>query len=178
MIQNFFLHPFGPLDEASNMLVSGCVRRCQNRLSLWFHLTETETLHLPSHKNTSCLRKRELWKDSCFELFFSGSDSPVYWEVNLAPEGHWDVYRFQNYREGMVREERIQMPCSTIFQADGSFTLHCHLYLDNLGLENYPLCVGVSCVLRHRGNNLSYWALAHNQVQPDFHDRSAFRITL
>ena len=178
MMQNFTLHPFSPLNEESEMLVRGGVRRYENRISIWFHLTTTANCALPSRKDNPCLRKRELWKDTCFELFLTRPDSPEYWELNVAPEGHWDMYRFQDYRKGMVREERVHIPTSRIFLTDGAFTLHCNLCLDNLGLENYPLSVGMSCVLRHKTDDLSYWALAHNQVHPDFHDRRAFRLPL
>src|SRR4030042_7193941 len=40
-----------------------------------------------------------------FSLFpFPGEGSERYWEFNLSPAGHWNVYRFASYRKEM-REE-------------------------------------------------------------------------
>ena len=29
---------------------------------------------------------------------------PRYWEFNLSPAGHWNVYRFRDYRQGMAED--------------------------------------------------------------------------
>lgn len=177
-MQNFSLIPFRYSEQCRDILVSGSIRRDKSLLSIWFHLAGGGAIDLPERLGYSRQRKEELWKNTCFELFFARPDAPNYWEVNLAPSGHWDVYRFEGYRQGMLREERIDMLSSRIFLQDGCLTLHCNLYLDNLRFENYPLVVGVSAVLCHKVNQLSYWALCHGDERADFHNPDTFTLTL
>ena len=48
-------------------------------------------------------RKDELWTTTCFEAFISAPGEQRYWEVNLAANGDWAVYRFDGYRSGQTR---------------------------------------------------------------------------
>ena len=49
-------------------------------------------------------RRDRLWEETCFEFFLAVKNSPRYWEFNLSPAGHWNVYRFADYRQGMQEE--------------------------------------------------------------------------
>ena len=50
-------------------------------------------------------RRHGLWEETCFEFFLGVKDAPGYWEFNLSPAGHWNVYRFAGYRQGMAEEK-------------------------------------------------------------------------
>jgi hypothetical protein len=52
-------------------------------------------------------RHHELWQSTCFEFFLGLQGSPQYWEFNLSPAGHWNVYRFEDYRQGMIEEPTV-----------------------------------------------------------------------
>ena len=45
-------------------------------------------------------RRDDLWTTTCFEAFLAAPGGQRYWEVNLAPNGDWAVYRFDRYRSG------------------------------------------------------------------------------
>ena len=49
-------------------------------------------------------RRDELWTTTCFEAFLAIPDQPGYWEINLAPNGDWALYRFEGYRSGQSQQ--------------------------------------------------------------------------
>ena len=123
-------------------------------------------------------RRDNLWEESCFELFFAEPGSEAYWEVNLAPSGHWNVYNFDCYRQGMQMEDNVSsIPCSFVRRPQ-TFILEAVLDLGCLRLTEKHLQVNVSGVFLSKSNKQSYWALAHPCGKPDFHDRKGFILTL
>jgi hypothetical protein len=84
--------------------ITGCIARHANQLNLRYTLFGdlTEVAIAPS--SDTPMRKHELWEDTCFEFFLGIKDSQRYWEFNLSPAGHWNVYRFDGYRQGMQEE--------------------------------------------------------------------------
>ena len=79
-------------------------------------------IDIPAHADVP-LRKESLWEQTCFEMFVSSKDSSKYWEFNMSPSGHWNVYRFSTYREGMREETAFEsLPFSTS-REHGSFSL-------------------------------------------------------
>lgn len=182
-MQNFSLIPYGHVQKSRDLQVKGSLRRHNNLISIWFHLVGVELIYLPEKLACSQQRTEELWKTTCFELFFTRSQAPhqasQYWEVNLAPTGEWDVYRFEGYRQGMLREEGIDQLSSKVMLHDGCLTLHCTISLNNIEIAKDPLSVGVSSVLHHKATNqCSYWALSHGEERADFHNPDTFILTL
>lgn len=124
------------------------------------------------------LRKDWLWKETCFEMFVSEKGSSRYWEFNLSPSGHWNVYRFSAYREGMREETAFEsLPFSTN-RADGSFSLSLEIEPARFIEADRLLAVGVSAVIKGKDGGTSFWALRHCGERPDFHSRESFVIEL
>jgi len=122
------------------------------------------------------LRKDWLWEETCFEMFLSPKGSSQYWEFNLSPSGHWNVYRFSAYREGMREETAFEsLPFSTS-RADGSFSLSLEIEPARIIEADRQLAVGVSAVIRAKDGGTSFWALTHCGLRPDFHKRESFII--
>lgn len=124
-------------------------------------------------------RRAFLWKETCFELFFRTADSNGYWEVNLSPAGHWNLYRFEGYREGMREEEKAAAPLIHVDAGTpGIFRLSAELRLKGFMEADQPLHAGVSAVIKTRSGQVSYWALNHPGPQPDFHHPDGFAVHL
>lgn len=124
------------------------------------------------------VRRDGLWKGSCCECFVQGVGRDDYHEMNLSPNGDWNVYHFTRYRTGMVEESAIESIESTISIERKRATIRCRLPLNDCHTRTSSVQVGISCVLLHRSGTLSYWALTHPGPKPDFHDARAFRINL
>jgi len=41
------------------------------------------------------------------KAFFAEPGEERYWEINLAPNGHWNVYRLDRYRQGLRPEPLV-----------------------------------------------------------------------
>jgi hypothetical protein len=122
-------------------------------------------------------RVDHLWQKTCFECFVAPADGAAYWEINVAPTGDWNVYRFSGYREDMRREERVEglRGFGIATAPDGEWRLTATLALDGVPeLAHDALDVGLSAVLL--AHQPSYRALAHPASRPDFHQRAAFTV--
>ncbi|MEW6426690.1 MAG: DOMON-like domain-containing protein [Thermodesulfobacteriota bacterium] len=166
--QSFTLQPFSP-PGAPAVTLRGEIRR-DRWLRVSFVLEgELARLDLP-HAAQLPLRQDELWRRSCFEVFFGPRRRASYWEVNRSPAGHWNVYRFDGYRKGMREEPRVLgVACRKMEGSAGRYDLAVDLRA--LELEGTALAVGISAVLRAADTTLSHWALRHPAPRPDFHHR-------
>ncbi len=123
-------------------------------------------------------RCHELWRHSCFELFFAVKGEPAYWEVNLSLNGCWNVYRFEGYRTGMKEEGGVSQPYCHVVEDSDLLSLTCSLDLHGIIGDSAELEVGLSSVLEATDGSISYWAIAHPGAAPDFHDRRSFLASL
>lgn len=119
-------------------------------------------------------RKDRLWQESCFEFFLAPTDSENYWEGNFSPAGHWNLYRFRCYREGMAEEGRVTEIPSQWHPTALSLGLTVKLDLSRLLKADQPFLLGISAILRTTSGTPSHWSLTHPADQPDFHHRSGF----
>ena len=108
-------------------------------------------------------RQDDLWKTTCFEIFWQGDDQEAYCEFNLSPSGEWAAYRFDDYRAG-----RQEVAVRTISVSSG----HDHgslMLVADIGADlPVPARVGLSAVIEE-GGMLRYYALTHSDDTPDFH---------
>ncbi|HEY9068747.1 MAG TPA: DOMON-like domain-containing protein [Candidatus Ozemobacteraceae bacterium] len=123
-------------------------------------------------------RLDRLWEATCFELFLSPASGESYWELNLSPAHHWNIYYFDLYRNGMRREERIPALPFRTRREPGRFELELDVSLSALLPADTPLQAGVTAVLLPAGGEPRYFALAHTGSEPDFHRRDSFVLRL
>ncbi len=176
--QSFSLKAFPTTKPPSDLEISGSIARRSNTLAISYTLSGALTeLNIPAPADAP-VRRHGLWEDTCFECFLAVKNSPRYWELNLSPAGHWNVYRFAAYRQGMQEETSFQaFPLRVESQRD-SLLFAVELGLDRIILTEQTLEVAVSTVIKYKDGKLTYWALTHPGPQPDFHRRDGFIITL
>lgn len=172
-------HPFQLIrfiDPSCNfpIAIGGNISRNRQTISLVYEIAGNHTqLQLPAIAQQP-MRSDDLWKRTCFECFFKQPESTAYYELNVCPDGHWNLYRFSDYRKGMAEASTIRsLPVHT-YTHGAKFTLCCNIPLDTLVLPDVPLQVGISCVLAHTTGKNSYWALCHPGRQPDFHHPAGY----
>jgi hypothetical protein len=123
-------------------------------------------------------RKDGLWEETCLEFFLGMKDSARYWEFNLSPAGHWNVYSFTSYRKGMREEPAFaSLPC-LIRTESGAFRLSLEVEPGRILPAGKTFEVAVCAVVRTVTGKNSHWALAHPGPRPDFHRRDGFLLTL
>lgn len=146
----------------------------ENELLIGFHVEPAERLLLPPP--ASSVRKDELWKTTCFEIFLRDAGEERYWEYNFSPSSEWAAYAFDRYREGMREADLALAPHIEIMQKGAHF----HLAAD-IGLAGLPrgrLSATFSAVIEESNGAKSYWAVAHPSDKPDFHHPACFTAIL
>jgi hypothetical protein len=141
----------GPRQLALRYLVSG----------------DTAAILLPRSRPSG--RADGLWQHTCFEAFLA--NPPGYLEFNFSPSTEWAAYRFDSHRSGM-REARIMPPTIQPLIGFDRFELRAELAMPVLG----PM--GLAAVIEEKDGNISHWALAHPDGEPDFHHPDAFQLAL
>ena len=170
----FSLKPFEPI---SNLVISGRVVRGQSSLTVEYTLSgAVEDLQLPPTDSETPTRRDHLWENTCFEVFIGIPDSPRYWEVNASPNGDWNVYRFDDYRQAMVAEPACKEVASTWQPLTKGYYLTLELSTDDWLAIDQPLELGISTVLKT--DSVSHWALDHKGGKPDFHRRDSFSLAV
>lgn len=175
--QIFTLEPFSSTKPLSDLKITGSITRRANQLAIRYTLFDElkEVIIAPASDRPA--RKHELWKDTCFEFFLGIKDSQQYWEFNLSPAGHWNVYRFDGYRQGMQEETAfITLPFGVQNQADG-LVVALDIDLDKI-VSAQAWEIAITSVIKHRDGEVTYWALTHRGAEADFHQRDSFIIEL
>ena len=176
--QSFSLAPFPSTRPLPPVTIDGTIDRRANALAIRYTLLGRLREVVIPEPAAVPLRKNRLWNETCFELFLAVRGVPDYWEFNLSPAGHWNVYRFTSYREGMVEEPAFAvLPLAAESQRQ-ALTLALELDLGKIVPADLTLEVAISAVLRHVDDSITYWALTHRGSQPDFHRRDSFIIAL
>ncbi len=177
-IRSFFLKPFPSTVPLPGIQISGSIERSGNIIYVNYEiLGPVAELDLPAPAEQPA-RRNLLWEETCFELFLGIKKSDLYWEFNLSPAGHWNVYRFEAYRQGMQEEPAITSLPFSIERKQDSFRLSLKLDMDNIVPANQTVEAAVSAVIKPGNSPMRYWALVHPGQQADFHRRDGFIIDL
>ena len=174
----FSLRPFHAEGEGAGISITGAIARRAGILSVFFALRgDLRALAIPAAAS-SPVRKDRLWEETCFELFFGAKGSERYWEFNLSPAGHWNVYRFSDYREGMTREPAFARLPFVVRKGTAALELRLEVDIGKIVPAGAAFEVGVSAVAKTLTGKATHWALAHPGPRPDFHRRDGFALTV
>ena len=176
--RSFCLKPFESAGELPHFTITGNIGRQANKLFINYTLSGIlDDILVPQPSDMPC-RRNALWEETCFEFFLGLKNSERYWEFNLSPAGHWNVYSFSSCREGMHEEASVvSLPFLVSIQPE-AFVLSLEFNLDKLVSEGQDLEVGISAVVKTEKGKISYWALDHPGPQADFHRRDSFIVDL
>ncbi len=168
----FTLQPFSPV--SFDLQITGEVSRTINELTISYRLAgDLSQIIIPS-LTTNPQRKSELWEATCLELFLAPRDEQHYWEFNMSPNGDWNVFRLDDYRQGLRNEIAVKsLPMAIQRQAD-LITLDLRFDLDLLVSSDQSLAGAITTVIQDQNNSYSYWALQHTGQEADFHRRVDF----
>ena len=176
MKHGFSLIPFS-VKTAPAVTITGAIARENNRLKITYYLAGTSQLIIPATAPRPT-RQPDLWEHTCFEFFLRLKNSTKYWEFNLSPAGHWNVFRFSNYRQGMTEEIAFaSLPFQVLRQAD-LLQLDLEVNLDKIIFPEQQLEVSITTVVENCDRQLSYWALTHCGTEADFHHQDSFILDL
>ena len=182
---NFSLISFPDNLPHPEIEITGQIERSTQELTINFQLTGEIQQVAIAPPNANPFRRNELWQTTCFEFFLGLKGSPKYWELNLSPTGHWNIYRFDDYRQGMAEELAFHsLPFFVKVQPD-SLILTLSLNLEPIINSTQNLEVSITTVIQSKINeiifaqdSITYWALTHVAQEADFHQRKSFILNL
>lgn len=176
--KTFQLHPFTSGALTGKISLSGSCARSPGTLVIDYRLQGAlESIKRPVVSSLSH-RCHDLWRHTCFELFFGIRGAPGYREVNVSPGGGWNVYHFTGYRTGMREDTSVAQPLCRVASGEDFLSLHCTIRINTIIADSSELEAGFSSVIETTEGVLSHWAIEHPASKPDFHDRRGFLIVL
>ena len=172
----FSLKPFRSEKELNPRRVTGRVSEKDGRLNFNIKILGSLTgLAIPLHESAPERRNR-LWEETCFEFFLVLPGDGRYWEFNLSPAGHWNVFCFEKYRQGMQEEAAVHCLPFSIRKDWNMVSLSLGFDLTLLIPLQTHFKMAVSSVLQEQTGQTTFWALSHPAANPDFHHRDSFLI--
>jgi hypothetical protein len=175
-LQPFILIPF-PASDLPEIKITGEIERVEDQLSVRYRVNgDVDSIKLPDITEMP-MRKDDLWKMTCFEIFLAPEGQTQYWEFNMSPSGNWNVYRMDAYRQVNMREEVLftSLPF-TFHKAKHELRLDISIDLSCILSAEQKINIGVTAIIQTFDGRESYWALTHPGVQADFHLRDGFTI--
>jgi hypothetical protein len=179
-MKDFKLQPFPTSSSLPGIEIFGQIDRQQAQLSLKYYLSgdldaiEIATPVVPN-------RQDRLWEATCFEFFLGIPGERNYWEFNLSPSGDWNIFRLDDYRQGL-REELAFTTLPVEIDRQPNLLSLCVEFdlrkiIDLALLEtDAAIEISVTTVIKPRHGEVSYWAISHCGKEADFHLRASFAI--
>jgi hypothetical protein len=112
-------------------------------------------------------RMDNLWKTTCFEIFWQPLGDTYYREFNLSPSGRWAAYDFDSFREGM-RDAPVERVAITCTHDESGLVLKASIAAE---LPD-PAQVALNAIVDHPGGAIQFWALAFPPGKPEFHSEA------
>lgn len=176
MKSSFSLIPFTP-DTAPAVQITGNIERRHNQLNIEYRLAGRSLVLIPETSNTPT-RQFNLWQHTCCEFFLGLQDSTQYWEFNLSPAGHWNIYHFLDYRQNLVEETAFDSLPFQVLLGNDFLQLNLKVDLTPIIASEQSVAVGIATVIEDRESQISYWALTHLGKEADFHQRNSYLLKL
>ncbi len=113
-------------------------------------------------------RTDDLWKTTCFEIFWQPIGGTWYREFNLSPSGRWAAYDFDSFREGMrdAPVDAISLSCGhASANGMGELVLKAKIAAELAA----PAQVALNAIVEHADGGLQFWALAFGPGKAEFH---------
>jgi hypothetical protein len=166
--------------EGGDMRVTGWVERRRANLQLRFSIAAPAGAILVPPPVPMPARRDRLWEHTCCEAFIAVAGATAYTEINLAPSGDWNIYRFASYRSGMEPAVDASVRCDPAMGVDdGALVVAATIDLGAAtAWATQDWDVSLTAVIEHPDQARSYWALVHRAAQPDFHQRASFCLRL
>jgi hypothetical protein len=111
-------------------------------------------------------RYDDLWRTTCFEIFWQPVGGKFYREFNLSPSTRWACYDFDDFRAGM-RNAPAKVDIEVAITAE-TLRLEAHIE-SNLAT---PAMVALNGIIEDVEGIHRFWALKFQDGAPEFHSET------
>lgn len=130
-----------------------------------------ETLHIPVHD--AAVRQDNLWKTTCFEIFWQPEGGDYYREFNLSPSSKWAAYDFDGFRKN-GRDAPVNAIAIACAHDGKSLELKASIAAE----LPTPANIALNAITEDAQGNIQFWALAFPPGKPEFHSEVCRRINM
>ncbi|MEP1420285.1 MAG: hypothetical protein ABJK59_00760 [Erythrobacter sp.] len=117
------------------------------------------------------IRTDDLWKTTCFEIFWQPIGGAYYREFNLSPSGRWAAYDFDAFREGM-RDAPVDAISLSVAQNSSDGVGELELVASIASELPTPAQIAINAIVEHEDGALQFWALAFGPGKAEFHSEA------
>jgi hypothetical protein len=176
-MNKFNLIPFN-LDNAPKINIEVELNQNQDCLFISYRIREGVELINLGCGTPKKERATGLWENTCFELFLKNKTNQ-YIEFNFSPCFEWNCFYFNKKGDELKEWNKMQRPETDILLSQDHF-LHFSVIKKNLFPDGFfdnedKLDVGITTVIKSKSGQMSYWALSHNDIRPNFHHFDSFK---
>lgn len=118
-------------------------------------------------------RMDNLWKTTCFEIFWQPHGGNYYREFNLSPSSRWACYDFDDFRLNSR-----DAPVSAIAIACAAHDAKLELEASIASTLPLPADVALNAIVEDLDGNIQFWALAFQPGKAEFHSEICRALTL
>ncbi len=116
-------------------------------------------------------RQDELWKSTCFEMFLNPVGHNQYYEFNFSPNAAWNCYHFAGYRFPQPPDPSVDFKMADFQFVNNQMVVQIQ---NHSAFKNFN--VGLTAVIKNKKDQITYFALKHENNKPDFHLASTFTL--
>jgi hypothetical protein len=176
--RRFLLKPFPGEGNPAGLTIGGSIGRRADTLSIVYEMRGNLSKVLIPAAADAPRRRDRLWEETCLELFLGTEESGEYWELNLSPSGHWNVYRFTSYRKAGREEPAVASLPIEVRRDPEALILAAEIGVGWIVPAGKDLGATVAAVIGTTDGGKSHWAPVHPASRPDFHRRDGIALTL
>jgi hypothetical protein len=175
----FTLQPFPAGETRPDWTVTGAIGRKAEILTIDYRISAPLSgIEIPEPDGRP-ERRIGLWENTCLEFFIGQPGKSRYWEFNLSPSGDWNIFRFEQYRQGLYEEPAfVDLPFQVQREASRGFHLHLAFTLEPIIPRDRQAEVAISAVIKADNGQEWLYALIHPASAADFHHRDGFILRL
>lgn len=112
-------------------------------------------------------RMDNLWRTTCFEIFWQPLGDTCYREFNLSPSGRWAAYDFDSFREGM-RDAPVDAIAIDCLHDATTLVLTARIAAQLAA----PAQVALNAIVAHPDGTMQFWAMGFPPGKPEFHSEA------
>ena len=115
-------------------------------------------------------RANELWKHTCFELFFGDKKRASYIEINISPSTAWNIYQFHHHRVFDKEEASLFHPLIKTLKIEDEYRLLFEHKFDKIPLDK-ELIFNLAVILLDKNKKRYFYTIKKKNEEVDFHDK-------
>jgi len=166
-IHRLTAHPARPAGRVREVNVTVMYPGAGEMLLRW-RIVGAQDVIFPPYSGSG--RADDLWKTTCCEMFIDLGGG-AYREFNFSPSGRWAAYDFASYRVPLGNTELRDSPVVSFERGSEIAVATVKVPVKALAGARHGT---FAAVIEENGGVTSFWANAHRQADPDFHDASCF----